>query len=213
MPSCPPTGRSLQATTCFLSYLRLNVRFTITQVKALNCALSTRCKQGLVIHLQRVPGNVLTMGRIHHGSYQTNFDKFGWQDIITTLQKLDTNSSNRLKVITLFESELLKSHLTNGASVTSHMVDLICMCKAVFQARSHRPDQDKTSFLYLTIPAHSAILRPKRVRFIGENNKYKICLCLHFDKSIFIPRDRCVGVNTSNTVECSIVAFQVLTPV
>ena len=85
------------------------------------------------------------------------------------------------------------------------------MCKAVFQARSYRPYQGKSSFLYLTIPTHSAMIKAKESAI--HRREHELCLCLHFDESIFIPRDCCVGVDTSSAVEGSVVAFQVLTPV
>ena len=84
--------------------------------------------------------------------------------------------------------------------------------KAVFQARPKRPDQGKSSFIYLTIPTPSATEAKESAIHGREEYVHKLCLGLHFDKSIFIPRDCCVGVDTSNAVEGSVVAFQVLTP-
>ena len=54
--------------------------------------------------------------------------------ISTTLQKLETNSSKRLKLITLLESELLMSHL-RYKKLHMGQFGLIYMCKAVLQAR------------------------------------------------------------------------------
>ena len=96
-----------------------------------------------------------------------------WQGMITTLQKLETNSSKRLKVITLLESELLRSHLRCMSYYVKldikYSLHWFTCARLVFQARPWGPDQGKSSFLYLTIPTLQCHKRPKRVRFIGEN--------------------------------------------